>query len=290
MTHRVPVFYTPAMSAATQSYSPSSGKPALVVQDWQQHWDIAILEPRQATLDELKLAHNPDYVDGVLACTLPNGFRNHDPAVAATLPWTVGAMLSAAEWAVERYGTACAPVSGFHHAHWDHGGGFCTFNGLMVTALSMLQRDEVDHVFILDLDQHYGDGTDDILRKLPELEAACITNFTAGQHFGRPGDAGLFFGWLKQSLRLIRGHEAERKLVLVQLGADAHINDPLGGYLTTEDMAHRDREVLRWLNAWGIPTVWNLAGGYQRDQAGSIEPVLEIHRNSMAALFEGEDD
>jgi hypothetical protein len=32
-----------------------------------------------------------------------------------------------------------------------------------------------------------------------------------------------------------------------------------------------------------VPMVWNLAGGYQQSPAGGIEPVLEIHRNTMRA-------
>jgi hypothetical protein len=31
------------------------------------------------------------------------------------------------------------------------------------------------------------------------------------------------------------------------------------------------------------PLVWNLAGGYQRDESGSIEPVLKLHRMTVIA-------
>ena len=34
-----------------------------------------------------------------------------------------------------------------------------------------------------------------------------------------------------------------------------------------------------------IPLVWNLAGGYQKDKDGSIEPVLKCHRNTMEACL-----
>ena len=273
MTHPTPVFYTPAMSATTASYSPSSGKPALVVQDWQQHWDIAILEPRQATLNELKLAHDPDYVDGVLACTLPNGFRNHDPAVAATLPWTVGAMLSAAEWAVERYGTACAPVSGFHHAHWDRGGGFCTFNGLMIAALALRAEGLVKKVAVLDCDEHYGNGTDDIIERLG-LETF-IRHVTAGR--GYPRNRRAFLNVLPD---IVAGF-ADCDLILYQAGADPHIDDPLGGWLSTEELYERDRRVFAAARRHALPVAWNLAGGYQRP----IEKVLEIHDNTLRACI-----
>ena len=35
------------------------------------------------------------------------------------------------------------------------------------------------------------------------------------------------------------------------------------------------------LAALGVPVVWNLAGGYQREPDGSIPGVLEIHDNTM---------
>jgi acetoin utilization deacetylase AcuC-like enzyme len=74
---------------------------------------------------------------------------------------TSGAMLSAARCAIE-CGIACAPVSGFHHAGYDTAAMFCTFNGLMVAAISALQGPGIKRVLILDLDFHYGNGTDDL--------------------------------------------------------------------------------------------------------------------------------
>jgi hypothetical protein len=35
------------------------------------------------------------------------------------------------------------------------------------------------------------------------------------------------------------------------------------------------------MKAFGIPVVWNLAGGYQVEKDGSIPKVLEIHDNTM---------
>jgi len=50
---------------------------------------------------------------------------------------------------------------------------------------------------------------------------------------------------------------------------------------TTEQMAQRDRIVFQYCKDMGIPVVWNLAGGYQRDEQGTIEPVLALHRQTM---------
>ena len=58
-----------------------------------------------------------------------------------------------------RNNPAAALGSGFHHAHADHGEGFCTFNGLVVAAEALWAAGAVAHVAVLDLDLHYGNGT-----------------------------------------------------------------------------------------------------------------------------------
>jgi acetoin utilization deacetylase AcuC-like enzyme len=69
--------------------------------------------------------------------------------------------------------------------------------------------------------------------------------------------------------------------VLYQAGADIHVNDPLGGLLTTDQMRQRDRSVFANCARLRLPLVWNLAGGYRRDDKGGIEPVLALHRNTL---------
>jgi hypothetical protein len=50
--------------------------------------------------------------------------------------------------------------------------------------------------------------------------------------------------------------------------------------MTTAQLRERDALVFETARARGLPLVWNLAGGYQRDAQGGIAPVLEIHRNT----------
>jgi hypothetical protein len=61
---------------------------------------------------------------------------------------------------------AIAPCSGFHHAGYDFAGGFCTFNGLMVTALSCWPRARFARSAFSTCDQHWGNGTQDIIERL----------------------------------------------------------------------------------------------------------------------------
>jgi acetoin utilization deacetylase AcuC-like enzyme len=75
-------------------------------------------------------------------------------------------MISAAEHAAATGESTFSPTSGFHHAGWDSGHAFCTFNGLLVAALKLRLQRRVQRVAILDLDAHFGDGTRDIIRRL----------------------------------------------------------------------------------------------------------------------------
>ncbi len=272
------VFYTQKMVADSESFSPSASKPELVVKSWLAHgFPIEVIEPSPVTPEQLYRAHKRNYVDGILSCRMPNGFGNRSKAVANSLIYTSGAMLDAARDAILTGGFACAPVSGFHHAGWAHGGGFCTFNGLMVTALDLLDSGAARTVGILDCDNHYGNGTDDIIEHLGE--AGRMVHFTTGKSHFEP------VSFLKTLADRIRNMYAACDVLLYQAGADPHINDPLGGWMTTGQLHERDIIVFETAREMNLPVAWNLAGGYQRDAKGHIGAVLEIHDNTMRACL-----
>jgi acetoin utilization deacetylase AcuC-like enzyme len=170
-----------------RAISPSAGKPREVVESWKQ-LGIALEFPRfdPASREQLCLAHAPAYVDGILSGQISNGFGNRSMAVANALPWTSGAMLAAARAAIANGRVAVAPVSGFHHARHGSASGFCTFNGLIVASRALQDRGRGARVGILDFDQHYGDGTDQILRHLGLQD---IAHYTAGAEYGSPQQA-----------------------------------------------------------------------------------------------------
>ena len=278
----IPVFYTPKMVADSESASPSAGKPEKVVASWQGKFAIEIIEPHPVTVADLDRAHDPAFVRGVLDRKIPNGFGNRSAAVARSLPYTSGAMLSAARHAIMTGRAAAAPCSGFHHATWDQCMGFCTFNGLMVTALALIDdaKEGVgrpERIGILDLDMHYGNGTDHIIDKLGLNDTIC--HFTGGKQFTSPTQVHEFFDtWLPRALAKMSGCD----VVLYQAGADPHVDDPHGGWLTTKELRRRDRMVFAALRTAKVPVAWNLAGGYQVERDGSIPKVLEIHDNTMS--------
>lgn len=163
----IDVYYSPSQVSCPASSSPSPRKPAWVVADWIAHgFPIGIVEPIPASRAQIALAHVPAYVEGILNYQLMNGFRGRQKEVADSLPWTCGSLLSAARGALNNGLVACSPTSGFHHAGYESGYGYCTFNGLMVAALALKTEGKVRRVGILDCDQHYGDGTAGIMAAL----------------------------------------------------------------------------------------------------------------------------
>lgn len=278
------VFHRPEQAATNpDSFSPSARKPTLVVEDWLRRGivtpeDVKSFPP--ATMVDFERAHDRDFVRGVFDLEIENGFDNFDVEVAESLRYTSGSMIAAAQHALLHKESAASPTSGFHHAGYARARGFCTFNGLMVTALKLAAEGSASRIAILDCDVHYGDGTAEIIRR---LKVASVVHCTMGQHFHERADVGRdgsdFFKWLRQSLEACE----DADILLYQAGADPHLDDPLGGLLSEEAMMRRDELVFQ---AWkGRALAWNLAGGYQREADGGIEPVLRLHRNTMLAAL-----
>jgi acetoin utilization deacetylase AcuC-like enzyme len=264
------------MVADIASFSPSAGKPREVMNSWRELGiPMAVKVPVPVTVDQFCLAHDRAYVEGVLACRINNGFGNRSRAVADSLPWTSGAMLSAARGAIENGLVAVAPCSGFHHAGYLGSGGvtFCSLNGLLTSAAVLLNEGIVKRVGICDLDEHWGNGSDDIIREL-RLESQ-VLHYSAGEKWHQPSQAETFL----QILPSIVESFAECDVLLAQLGADPHIADPLGGWMTTAQLAERDKIVFETARRISLPVAWCLAGGYQTP----LRRVLDIHDNTLLA-------
>ncbi len=260
------IFYRPEQSVTVQSSSPSAGKPARVVEDWQRRFGrrvtFASFEP--VTRQDFYRVHDRAYVDGVLSLQIANGFGTRQPEVVEALRYTSGSMRGAALAAWRGGGITVSPTSGFHHACYSRGGGYCTFNGLLLAALAVLDAG-AKRIAIVDCDQHYGDGTDEILRHL-NLDQR-VRHWTLGAHSGTERQR-----LAKLEAELVAA-AAECDLILYQAGADSHKDDPLGGVFTTAGYRERDRLVFAAAARAGVPLAWNLAGGYQEP----LQKVLDLH-------------
>src|SRR5262249_17651185 len=102
----ISVFYFPEQSSdAAESFSPSAGKPKLVVEDWLSHPEIAQyiqIESFARASDELLLsAHDANYVSGIFTGETPNGFGNTSREIAHSLRYTVGSLVAATRCVLE---------------------------------------------------------------------------------------------------------------------------------------------------------------------------------------------
>ena len=277
----IDVYYSPDM-CSQETRSPSAKKPAAVAKALvNASFNVEFHAPNPLRPEDFHVAHDPKYVAGVLSLRIANGFGTRSDDVARSLAYTNGAMLDAARWALLTGRNTAALCSGFHHAGYFGGGGFCTFNGLMVTALTLLNKGAVKKIAIIDCDQHYGDGTDDILRHVSPALARGIFHLTLGEYFSTPREAALYLSVMRGLPTILS--EEKPDLILYQAGADAHRDDPLGGVLSTPGMYMRDLYLFEAAQQTGIPVAWNLAGGYQEEPDGTIPKVVALHLATFEA-------
>lgn len=278
------VFFSQDMVASSAAlYSPSAQKPEYVVKSWKRRFPIEICDFEPLSVNEIAIAHDRGHVVDILLCRKANGFGNTDPEIAKSLPYTTGSMLAAAEEAYLSGMVAVSPTSGFHHSGWNFSGGFCTFSGLAIAALHMKKKYGIK-VGIVDFDAHFGNGTADVIEKLGVEDDVKHWTF-GGDPCKKPEQA------VTDVEKVIEQMVADGcELILYQAGADPHVNDPLGGYLTSAELERRDRIVFETCKRLGVGVAYNLAGGYQRVEAAtfeeSIRPVLDIHDRTMRVCVE----
>ncbi|CAG8450921.1 7232_t:CDS:2 [Funneliformis caledonium] len=89
-----------------------------------------------------------------------------------------GGSVLAAELALE-YGWGINLGGGFHHAHYDGGGGFCVYADITLVVEKILSKypDQVSRVMIVDLDAHQGNGYE---RDLAHNRTDCLSGDPLG--------------------------------------------------------------------------------------------------------------
>lgn len=261
-----------------------------------------ISAPSPVTDEQLLRVHTPEYVQAI-ATGEPRALAESQkfpwsPELAASVRLTSGAALSAVLAALEN-GVACALASGFHHAHADHGEGFCTFNGLVVAMDHARAVGRIARALVVDLDLHYGNGTAALLTTRPHFHNLSIygswyeanrassdvsTKRAADTDNCRSiavpnGAAGATYLELVERALGPAIARARPDVILYQAGADPYREDPYSPLdVGIEDLAERDARVFEIAKRAGIPIAWVLAGGYTKD----VAKVVEVHANTFA--------
>lgn len=255
----------------------------------------AIEEPACCPTADLRLVHTARYVDGMLQGTL--GERE---IRRLGFPWSAGLRersLRTAQGTVEaardalETGLGINLAGGTHHAHADHGEGYCCFNDVAIALRVLRHEGRLARAAIVDLDVHQGNGTasifagdDDVYtfsmhgaRNYPFLKATSRLDVELDDG---TGDA--------EYLRLLDRHlgdvldAARPELVVYLAGADPYVHDRLGRLgLSMAGLRARDARVFAACRARGLPVLLTLAGGY----AERIEDIVAIHAATVAELL-----
>lgn len=258
-----------------------------------------------ASVGELALAHTPDYIEQVVAGTLPAARQREiglpwSPQLAERALRSVGATIAAARAALAE-GLGASLAGGTHHARADRGAGYCVFNDVAVAARLMQaewgrsQRRTL-RVAVIDLDVHQGDGTAALFRDDPSV---CTLSLHGRHNYpARKESSDLdvalpdgcdddeYLAALDAALAALwRWHEAAPPgLVFYLAGADVHAGDRLGRLsLSAAGVAERDRRVLAACAERGVALALTMAGGYGRD----IDQTVALHLRTLALAWVG---
>ena len=276
---------------------------------------------RSATDEEILAAHDQDFVQtvkGIDAGTISErsglafGLGTPDDPIFDGMHRASAAVCGASITAVEAVvgqdkQHAFNPAGGLHHARRREASGFCIYNDPAVAIAKALQMQPAWRVLYLDVDVHHGDGVQWIFYDDPRVLTVSFhqsgrtlypgTGFTheIGEGAGRgcsvnvplqplTGEADYLFA-LEAVLPSV-AEAFEPDLIVTQLGADTHWNDPLANLGLTmraypamarliHSVAHeyaRDR----WVATGG--------GGYQAETV--VPKVWTIHFAEMCGAAE----
>jgi acetoin utilization deacetylase AcuC-like enzyme len=267
--------------------SPSAGKPKQMAELLQRECDyVEFVEPIALSVEDLKLCHDSMFVDDVMNLRRKNGFGTICQSVVDSLPYTNGACYQAAKLSLTEKYPVAALVAGFHHAGYsgfEQLGYFCTFNGLMIAAMKLRQEGHCQRVAIVDCDNHWGNGTDNILDKI-DKDRRYVINISFGRYFHEPAHAKDYLYYFEAAKKQLE--DFKPNVIIYQSGSDVHVDDPFGGVLNEEQMFERDIKMFRIAKEFNIPISWCLAGGYQIDKDGKYDFVLKLHLNTFKACKE----
>ena len=121
------------------------------------------LEPEPATDQDILLVHKPEYVTKLRTGTLTQREEMEmeipysRDLVEAFWLMAGGSILAARRALVDK--VAINVGGGFHHAHPDHGEGFCMINDVAVAIRRMQRDDKIRTAMTVDCDVHHGNGT-----------------------------------------------------------------------------------------------------------------------------------
>lgn len=259
------------------------------------HRQIELDIPIAATRDQILRVHSSEYYEKVISGTLSAqeirrlGFP-WSPGLVERSHHSVGGTIMASRAAL-RDMFAVNLAGGTHHAHPDHGEGFCVFNDVAIAARAMQAEGLAQRVIILDCDVHQGDGTAAIFHHDPSVFTFSIHGAKNFPFRKVPGDMDVplpdgcrdeeFLSALRSGMTSAM-QLAQPDLAIYIAGADPYENDRLGRLsLSKSGLLARDHLVLEQCLQAELPVAIVMGGGYARN----VEDTVDIHYQTILAAL-----
>jgi histone deacetylase 11 len=179
---------------------------------------------------------------------------------------------------------------GFHHAGISSGEGFCFFNDIAIATLKLLENNKNFKIFIVDLDAHWGNGTQEILGSNKQVFIFDIFNGDRQFFKGVPkitDDHVFNFPILNNTntvdyLKLLDAtlpaliKQVKPDFIIYNAGLDILAGDPLGGLCVSEQgLIERDFYVFNLARQQNIPILMVLSGGYTQNCVEVIKRSID---------------
>lgn len=276
--------YSPRYYA--QTHTNSMEKLTAVAEVLRARNMVELVDPGLIDVEVLRKLHHPQYVDAFLsgesAFATIQGFKPWNEQLRDAILSVQAGQLLGAQIAMKE-GIAANIAQGFHHASYESGAAYCTFNGLALVAKQFPEK----RIFVLDCDQHGGDGTAIFSNRLSNLINFGIFGIRFGCKAGersltryihpKQGNFDLYREAIFEAFQYASHRDTD--LIIYQAGMDCHQHDKYGSkWLTTELLFERDQLVFDMAKKMKIPLLFVLAGGYQ-----ALEALVPLHVNTFKA-------
>jgi acetoin utilization deacetylase AcuC-like enzyme len=255
-----------------------------------------LFSPEPVSEDIILLSHDKTYWEQLRDLTLSAkdqrriGFPLNAQLLERELRITRGT-IDAAHFAISN-GIAFNVAGGTHHAGSNWGEGFCLLNDQAIAANYLLDKNLANHILIIDLDVHQGNGTAEIFQNETRVFTFSMhgdKNFPFRKEISSldvPLDDGIqdedYLSTLNANLKKAF-EKARPDFVFYLSGVDVLSTDKLGKLaLSKAACKERDRMVLQACKDKNLPLQVSMGGGYSAD----IKDIVDAHCNTYRLAFD----
>jgi acetoin utilization deacetylase AcuC-like enzyme len=252
--------------------------------------ELQRIPAKDASNDDVALVHSQYLIDSVrLMSDLGSGYLGESafasPDLQHSAMQAVGAAIAASDAVADRqcaHSFALTRPPG-HHASTSNAVGLCYFNNMAIAVKHVIKNHNINHVTILDFDNHFGNGTCEIFYTNPDVQYISIheydyENFGVGHFeeigFGEAEGTNVNIPLVDMTpdvsyQRVINDvvepavKAFKPELIAVSAGFDPHYADPVGNMNVDSSTFWRIGKKVRALcQSLKCSSFWVLEGGY----------------------------